>query len=101
MKKEKINIGVIGFGRIGKMHVKNLHENLPMFNLKTITDPGLDLKSNKNLGNINYSHSVDDIISDKTIEAVVICSPTPTHFELVKECAASKKNIFCEKQKCY
>ena len=97
MKKEKINIGVIGFGRIGKMHVKNLHENLPMFNLKTITDPGLDLKSNKNLGNINYSHSVDDIISDKTIEAVVICSPTPTHFELIKKCAASKKNIFCEK----
>ena len=97
MKKEKINIGVIGFGRIGKMHVKNLHENLPMFNLKTITDPGLDLKSNKNLDTINYSHSIDDIISDKTIEAVVICSPTPTHFELIKKCAASKKNIFCEK----
>ena len=97
MKKEKINIGVIGFGRIGKMHVKNLHNNLPMFNLKKITDPGLDLKSKKNLGNINYSNSVDDIISDKTIEAVVICSPTPTHFELIKKCAASKKNIFCEK----
>ena len=39
MKKEKINIGLIGLGRIGKMHAKNIFQNLPFFNLKSIADP--------------------------------------------------------------
>ena len=43
MKKEKINIGIIGLGRIGKMHAKNIHQNLPMFNLKSVADPAPDV----------------------------------------------------------
>ena len=74
MKKEKINIGIIGLGRIGKMHTKNIHQNLPMFNLKSIADPDLDVDFIQNLDNVEFSDNTDKIISDKTIDAVVVCS---------------------------
>ena len=97
MKKEKINIGIIGLGRIGKMHTKNIHQNLPMFNLKSIADPDLDVDFIQNLDNVEFSDNTDKIISDKTIDAVVVCSPTPTHYEIIKKCVTQKKHVFCEK----
>ena len=97
MKKEKINIGIIGLGRIGKMHTKNIHQNLPMFNLKSIADPDPDVDFIQNLDNVEFSDNTDKIISDKTIDAVVVCSPTPTHYEIIKKCVTQKKHVFCEK----
>ena len=97
MKKEKINIGIIGLGRIGKMHVRNIHQNLPMFNLKSIADPAPDVDFVQSLENISFSKNTDNIISDKTIDAVIVCSPTPTHYEIIKKCATHRKHVFCEK----
>ena len=97
MSSSIINIGLIGLGRIGKMHATNLHKNLPMFNLKKVADPDPDLNFINNLDNIEYSVNTGDIISDQTIDAVVICSPTPTHYDIIKKCALNKKHIFCEK----
>ena len=97
MKKEKINIGVIGLGRIGKMHARNIHKNLPMFNLKSVADPAPDVDFIQSLENISFSKNTDNIISDKTIDAVIICSPTPTHYEIIKKCATHRKHVFCEK----
>ena len=97
MKKEKINIGVIGLGRIGKMHARNIHQNLPMFNLKSVADPAPDVDFIQSLENISFSKNTDNIISDKTINAVIIGSPTPTHYEIIKKCATHRKHVFCEK----
>ena len=97
MKKEKINIGIIGLGRIGKMHAKNIHQNLPMFNLKSVADPAPDVDFIQSLENISFSKNIDNIISDKTIDAVIVCSPTPTHYEIIKKCATHRKHVFCEK----
>ena len=95
MKKEKINIGIIGLGRIGKMHAKNIHQNLPMFNLKSVADPAPDVDFIQSLENISFSKNIDNIISDKTIDAVIVCSPTPTHYEIIKKCATHRKHVFC------
>jgi len=97
MKKEKINIGIIGLGRIGEMHAKNICQSLPFFNLKSIADPAPNTDFTRNLEGAVISDNVDNIISDKTIDAVIVCSPTPTHYDIIKKCATQKKHVFCEK----
>ena len=97
MKKEKINIGLIGLGRIGKMHAKNIFQNLPFFNLKSIADPDPNTDFTQNLEDVVISDNIDNVLSDKKIEAVIVCSPTPTHYDIIKKCAAQKKHVFCEK----
>ena len=97
MKKEKINIGIIGLGRIGEMHAKNNFQNLPFFNLKSIADPDPNTDFTQNLEDVVISDNIDNVLSDKKIEAVIVCSPTPTHYDIIKKCAAQKKHVFCEK----
>ena len=97
MKKTKINIGIVGLGRIGKMHVRNICQTLPLFNLKTIADPAPDIDFTQNLEDVVISDNIDSVLSDNKIEAVVVCSPTPTHYDIIKKCAARKKHVFCEK----
>ena len=97
MKKTKINIGIVGLGRIGKMHAKNICQRLPLFNLKTIADPDLDIDFTRNLEGVIISDNIESILTDKTIGAVIVCSPTPTHYEIIKRCVMQKKHVFCEK----
>ena len=97
MKKTKINIGIVGLGRIGKMHAKNICQSLPLFNLKSIADPAPDIGFTRNLEGVIIGDNIENIITDKTINAVIVCSPTPTHYEIIKKCVMQKKHVFCEK----
>ena len=67
MSSSIINIGLIGLGRIGKMHAINLHKNLPMFNLRRIVDLAPDLNFISGLDKTHHSTDVDDIILDNMI----------------------------------
>lgn len=97
MHSQKINVGLIGLGRIGKMHAKNICRKLPSLNLKSIADPKPDIEFIQNLGKITVHEDAQEIISDKDINAVIISSPTPTHFNLIKKCLKNNKHVFCEK----
>ena len=97
MKKKVINIGLIGLGRIGKMHAKNIYHSLPMLNLKGVADPDPNMDFIKSVGEVDLFKNANDLISSKSIDAIIISSPTPTHVELIKQCAQNKKHVFCEK----
>lgn len=97
MKKKVINIGLIGLGRIGKMHAKNIYHSLPMLNLKGVADPDPSMDFIKSVGEVDLFKNANDLISSKSIDAIIISSPTPTHVELIKQCAQNKKHVFCEK----
>ena len=97
MKKRVINIGLIGLGRIGRMHAENIYKSLPMLNLKCIADPDPDMNFIKSIGEVDFFRNANNLISDKSIDAIIISSPTPTHVELIKQCAHNKKHVFCEK----
>ena len=98
MITEKINIGIIGVGRIGEMHLKNIVQHFPTVAIKGLIDPML---SDNILGLFQDQEKLhldlDEMLLDETINAVIICSPTPTHYETIKKCAKHKKHIFCEK----
>ena len=74
MKKTKINVGIVGLGRIGKMHAKNICQALPLFNLKTIADPAPDIEFAPNIEGVIIGDNIENILTDKTIDAVIVLS---------------------------
>lgn len=94
----KLTVGIVGAGRIGKLHIDNLKRNRRV-RLKRVTDPFADNLQDwfENSGIEEMSHDYGDIINDNEIDAVFICSPTSTHAELIKRAAGEGKHIFCEK----
>lgn len=97
--KEKINIAVIGAGRIGKMHAENIKSHIPQAEIKIVTDIFADqIKDWANgIGIKNITKDSLAAINDPEVDAVFICSPTDTHSEYILEASRAGKDIFCEK----
>ena len=95
-----IVIGIVGAGRIGKLHATNVMYYMPNAKLKTIADTNLTPEMEtwaKNLGIPHVSKDPEDIFADPEIQVVMICSSTNTHADFIIRAAAAKKHIFCEK----
>lgn len=95
---EKMIVGVIGAGRIGKLHVENM---LRMDNVevKTVFDPFAENTrpwAEKN-GIKNLVTDANLVFNDPEINVVFICSPTDTHVNMINLAAEAGKHIFCEK----
>ncbi len=91
-----IRLAVIGAGRIGQIHATNAARNTGA-SLAGIADalPEPAAKLAAKLGTTVVS--VDQIFADRAIDAVLICSSTDTHADLIQRAAAAGKHIFCEK----
>ena len=96
---KKLKIGVIGTGRIGKVHIATLVQNVPQAEVVAIAD--INLKSAnevaKEFGITSVFSNYTDVINHPEVEAVVICSPTDTHARYIVDAAKAGKHIFCEK----
>ena len=94
-----MKIGLIGAGRIGKLHGELLTYNIPEAEIKTVAEIYADTVENwaKNLRISNLTTDYTDILTDPEIEAVLICSSTDTHAQFITEAAKAGKHIFCEK----
>lgn len=95
-----MKVGIIGAGRIGKVHIKNISMFVPELEIKTVADPFMNEQTEayvKKYGVTNVTKNADDILNDKEIEAVIICSSTDTHSKYIIEAAHAGKHIFCEK----
>jgi myo-inositol 2-dehydrogenase/D-chiro-inositol 1-dehydrogenase len=95
----KVRIGVVGAGRIGKIHIENLVHRVPDAVVVAVADVALEdtKKWAAQYGITNVVADPKELIGDPTIDAIVICSPTSTHAEYVMEAAKAGKQIFCEK----
>ena len=91
-----IDIAVIGAGRIGQIHATNLHQNAAA-NLRCIIDVSSAAAQQLADRCVTEVGSLDAMLADESIQAVVIASSTDTHAELVTACANAGKAIFCEK----
>ena len=95
----KINLAVIGTGRIGSMHVANIVNQVPEANLVAICDIRLDVAQAvaDKWGITRVVRDYHELLADESIEAVLIATTTSTHAEIIKDCANAGKHIFCEK----
>jgi len=95
-----MKIGIIGAGRIGKVHAKNIATYIPEMTIKTIADPFMNEEIEAFAARYGIGQTTKDaadILNDPEIEAVIICSSTNTHAQFIIEAAAAGKHIFCEK----
>lgn len=95
-----MKIGIIGAGRIGKVHASNISMFVPELEIKTIADPFANEATEafaKKYNIPNVTKEPKDILNDAEIEAVLICSSTDTHSYFIVEAAKAGKHIFCEK----
>ena len=95
-----INIGIIGAGRIGKVHTQSICNFVQGAKVKAIADPCMTEETAawaRGLGIANISKDYRDILNDPGIDAVLICSSTDTHSQISLEAIAAGKHIFCEK----
>ena len=97
---KKLRIGVLGVGRIGKLHVTNLVNSVPDAEVVMVADPFLNDDSiawANSMGITNCSKNSDDVFANPDVDAVFICSSTDTHAEFIVKAAEAGKHIFCEK----
>lgn len=104
--KKTINIAMIGSGAMGRTHsasvtnLKYCYKNLPFeAHLHTLVTRSCDgaTEKAKGLGFENYSHSLDDVLSNPEIDVIDVCTPNICHFEEVKKAVLAGKHVLCEK----
>ena len=95
----KLGIGVVGVGEMGKRHAENLRRNVPQARLIAIADVSAErarqvateLEIERSYG------SLEAMLENKEIEAVLIATPDKFHAEAVGLAARAGKDILCEK----
>ncbi len=98
-----LNIGIIGAGRIGKVHAATVAYRIPTARIAAIADVN-GAAAQQVAAQFGVPVAMDDpaaIFENDEIEAVFICSSTDTHARLICAAAQAGKQIFCEKPIAY
>jgi myo-inositol 2-dehydrogenase/D-chiro-inositol 1-dehydrogenase len=100
MSTKELRIGLIGGGRIGKLHGRNINTSVPGARVVCLAETMLNDGHKAwaaEIGIPKVTKDPADIMNDKNIDAVFICSPTDTHADFIIQAARKGKHIFCEK----
>jgi len=91
-----LRLAVLGAGRIGQVHAKAI-AGLAHARLVAVADT-IEAAADKIAHQYDCdARTIDDIVSSSDVDAVVICTPTNTHADLITAFAHAGKAIFCEK----
>lgn len=94
---EKIRIALLGMGRIGKIHFSTIQQNFTEVKIAAVADPNLNKNSLGKQYGVNFCLDAFEILDSADIDAVLICTPTSSHAQLIEKAILSGKHIFCEK----
>jgi scyllo-inositol 2-dehydrogenase (NAD+) len=96
---DKVRIGLIGLGRMGRIYVEALTSRIPRAELVAVADIDREAASK-----VAASHSIEywfdnyqDLLKIEAIRGVVIAASTSVHTEIIVGAAEAGKDIFCEK----
>ncbi|QZY57507.1 inositol 2-dehydrogenase [Crassaminicella profunda] len=94
-----MKVGIIGAGRIGKVHSQSIMNHIPEVEVKAISDVYVQAAKEwaEKVGIPIATKDYKEILNDPEIDAVLICSSTDTHAQISIEAARAGKHIFCEK----
>lgn len=99
MKNGKLSIGLIGAGRAGMIHARNLRASVPHAALTAVADP-VEAAARAACEELELERFETDyrrILADETVDAVVVVTPTKYHCEIVLEAARAGASISCAK----
>lgn len=95
-----VKIGIIGAGRIGKVHLESISYHVKNATVTAMADPFMNEETEKlirSYGVSKVTKDYKDILNDKDIDAVLVCSSTDTHAAISIEAINAGKHVFCEK----
>ena len=95
-----LKIGIIGAGRIGKVHLESISYHVKNATVTAMADPFMNEETEKlirSYGVSKVTKDYKDIFNDKDIDAVLVCSSTDTHAAISIEAINAGKHVFCEK----
>jgi myo-inositol 2-dehydrogenase/D-chiro-inositol 1-dehydrogenase len=92
-----VGIAVLGCGRIGRVHARNLARH-PRARLIAVFDlrPEAAQQTAHELGT-KAARSLDEVCSDRSVEAVLVATPTDTHVSMITAAVKAGKAVLCEK----
>ncbi|MCU0523098.1 MAG: Gfo/Idh/MocA family oxidoreductase, partial [Anaerolineae bacterium] len=95
----RVQVGIIGAGRIGALHAAHLVTRIPEAQVVAISDIRREAaeRTARALGIPEVYDDPGPLLTHPGIDAVLVCSSTDTHADLVERAAAAGKQIFCEK----
>lgn len=96
---KKVNLAIIGTGRMGSVHARNIVRQIPEAELVAVCDIRREVAQAvaNELGIERVVEDYHELLADKKIDAIMIVSSTDTHAFIMKDVAAAGKHIFCEK----
>ncbi len=94
--KTPFRIALIGAGRIGKVHAMNIHHH-PESVVQYVVDPFGEAAETLAATVGATVAEPETVFADDSVDAIVICSATPTHSDLIERGLLSGKAVFCEK----
>jgi myo-inositol 2-dehydrogenase/D-chiro-inositol 1-dehydrogenase len=91
-----LTLGLLGAGRIGRIHGSNAasHSRVKLAAVADASAAAAEALAGETGASVA---SADQIISDDAIGAVLICTPSDSHAELIERAARAGKAVFCEK----
>jgi myo-inositol 2-dehydrogenase/D-chiro-inositol 1-dehydrogenase len=97
-EKSLLRMGIIGVGRIGRMHAEVLARQVPGAAVSVVhdSDEATARGVADDLG-VEAAADVEDLLAADDLDAVAICSTTQTHADFIVAAAQAGKAIFCEK----
>ena len=96
---KRLNVGLIGLGRLGRVYARDLATRIPETRLVAACDPVVSAAEEvaKEYDLPRAYSQAEALMDDARVEAIVICTPTHIHREQVLAAASRKKPTFCEK----
>ncbi|HEX2727003.1 MAG TPA: inositol 2-dehydrogenase [Beijerinckiaceae bacterium] len=96
MAGSKLRMGLLGAGRIGRIHGGNIAAH-PDAQLVAVADASFEAASSLAQATGAAVQDIDAVLGSDEVDAVVICTPTDMHADLIERAARAGKAIFCEK----
>jgi len=96
MNKDRLHIAVLGCGRIGKVHAQSIAEN-PRASLVAVADAIPAVAEALAAQHDAKVADIGTVMADTAIDAVIICTPTDTHQDIILKACKAGKAILCEK----
>lgn len=95
---DKLRVGVIGTGFVGRVHVENIRRQ-PDAEVVALADRNSELAANfgEALGIARTYGDHRELLDDASIDAVHICTPNHTHFPIARDALGAGKHVICEK----